>query len=224
MPIATPSGGLEELVDETSGKEIVATPAIVDRFADLKKKYEQYLIIQEDLGQWVRNYLKEIVLPCDINLFLQTTQDYEHYPNYQKYTGIFISQLIQNSYDAGNSDFELDMNLLKPINYLASRLSGTEERMVRVVIKGEIGSWCGIRTRYSIFTIEKASDYCGYEAQHSIFTIEKAGKSCGKDTIYSIFKSTDKELIKDILKNIARFKNNKVYHIQPDGTLKRRWF
>ena len=186
MSLTTPSGGIEELVDETSGKEIVLTPPLVDRFADLTKKYEQSL----GLGArevWARNYVHDVLLPSNINLFLQQTREYEHHPKYQIHTGYFISQLIQNSYNAENNDFELDMNSLKVMNNVVSNVSGTKERMVRVVITGEIGDECGYQVQHSTLTIEKVGRGFGQNAQSSIFTIGEAGDRCGAWAKHSTF-------------------------------------
>ena len=184
MPLATPSGGIEELVDETSGREVVLTPQLVDRFEELTKKYEYFLVVDEE--EWSMNNVQDILLPCDINLFLQTTRCYENHINYHL-TGFFISQLLQNSYKAGNNEFELDMASLNIIHNLASDLSGTEERMIRVVITGEAGDLCGYKAQYSTFTVEKAGDWCGEHAEHSIFTIGKVGNWCGSKAQHSTF-------------------------------------
>ena len=184
------SVGLEELVDADSGREVVVAPAVVNRFADLTKKYEPFLVIPLETynwENWLRNHVQEILLPHDINLFLQQTRDYENNADYNHNTGQFISQLLQNSYHAGNSDFELDMNLLKPINYFASRLSGTKERRASIVIKGETGDACGSNAQYSTFTIEKAGEACGWSTKHSTFVIGKAGKWCGYLAQHSTF-------------------------------------
>ena len=186
MSLTTPSGGIEELVDATSGREIVATPVVVDRFEDLTKKYEQYLNVR-DKGTLLKDHVEEILSPCDLNIFVQQTRHYEDHTSYDSDTGDFISQLIQNSYHAGNNDFELDMKYLKIIDYLASDISGTEERMVKMVITGEVGMGCGSRVRYSTFIIPKVGKYCGRLSKHSSFTIEKAGDWCGWEAQHSTF-------------------------------------
>ena len=219
MSLTTPSGGIEELVDETSGKEIVLTPPLVDRFADLTKKYEQSL----GLGArevWARNYVHDVLLPSDIDLFLQQTREYEHHPNYQIHSGYFISQLIQNSYKAGNNDFEFDVILLKPIDYLASEVvSGTKERTVKTTIKGEVGNFCGSGVKYSAFTIGKASDWCGYRAEHSTFTIEKAGDLCGSITKYSNFKTNNKDQYKRFKESVPLNEGNTLYLLSSDDSV-----
>ena len=187
MPLVQPSEGLEELVDADSGREIVVAPAVVNRFAELTKKYEQCLELGYGGRGWVQNNVQEVVLPCDINLFLQQTRDYEHHANYSDSTGYFITQLIQDSYNQGNNNFEIDVNALKPVDNLAANISGTKERTVNIIIKGKVGNWCGFGAQHTTFTIEKAENWCGWEAQHSIFTIEEAGNWCGKNAKHSTF-------------------------------------
>ena len=201
MSLTTPSGGIEELVDATSGKEIVVTSLLIDQFAELAKKYKKYLIIQNDLEQWVKDHVKEVLLPSDINLFLQQTREYENHESYEWNTGFFISQLIQNSHHAENTNFELDVNALKPIDNLASYVSGTEERMVKVIITGQAGHWCGCSAQYSTFTIERAGDGCGFRAQHSTFNTHNPLQ-------YERFK-----------KPVLQYNGNTLYLLSSDGSI-----
>ena len=220
MPLATPSTGIEELVDESSGKEIVATQSVIDKFADLTKKYDQFAVLTEyDWKRWLRNHVQEVVPPCDINIFLQQTREYENHKNYGFNTGIFISQLIQNSYKAGNNDFEFDVILLKPIDRLASAVSGTEEQVVRVVVNGEVGNGCGSWAQHSTFTIEKTGDVCGQFAQHSTFTIEKAGNGCGFAAKNSTFKTHNSLQYERFKKSVSQDRSNELYLLAVDGSI-----
>ena len=186
MSLAKPSTGLEELVDATSGREIVEAPVVVNRFQSLTKKYE-LLLSMEWRNELLREYVTEVLSPCDINIFLQQTRDYEDHTNYRRNTGLFISQLISNSHYAGNNEFELDMNSLKPINGLVSNVSGTEKRMVRVVITGEVGYQCGQSTQHSALTIREAGDWCGRLAKQCTFTTKEVGNNCGINAQHSTF-------------------------------------
>ena len=220
MPLAKPSGGLEELVDATSGKEIVATPILVDKYADLKKKYEKFLVTEiYDWQEWSRKGVKEVLLPSDINLFLQQTREYENHTRYNINTGFFSSQLIQNSYNAGNNEFELDVTALKLIHNICFGVSGTEERMVRVVIKGEAGDVCVWNVRNFTFTIEKAGDWCGFEAQHSTFTIGKAGDNCGREAQFSTFKTNNKDQYEKFKESVPQNKENTLYLLSQNGSI-----
>ena len=186
MSLATPSAGLEELVNETSGREIVATSLLVDKYADLKKKYDYFFDDNNDMEKWSKEYVQEILLPCDINTFLQTTRYCEEHTDYS-FTGFFISQLIKNSYNAGNNDFKIDVNDLRLVDFLAYEISGTEEQKVRVAIKGRAWDWCGQYAQNCTFIIEKAGDECGQSAQYSTFTIGEAENWCGKYAKNSTF-------------------------------------
>ena len=220
MGLVGPSGDISELVDETSGKEIVIAPVVVDQFQDLRKKYEQFLILTgTEWKEWLRNNVKEVVLPCDINLFLKSTSEFENHASYGSDTGHFISQLIQNSYKAGNNEFELDVNSLKTMDSLASNISGTEERMVRVVVTGETGTFCGWKATYSTFTVEKAGNCYGYGSKHSTFTIEKAGKVCGFGAYYSTFKTHNPNQYERFKEYTSQNSGNKLYLLSPDGSI-----
>ena len=219
MPLTKSSEGLEELVDESSGKEIVIAPVIVDRLDSLMKKYEQFLGLGYGGRGLVQKHMQDVVLPCDINIFLQSTLHYETHENYEQNTGLFISQLIKNSYEAGNNGFELDMNSLKPINFLVSEVYGTKERMVIVVVKGEAGNYCGCSSQYSTFTIEKAGYGCGHSAQHSTFTVEEAGYLCWYGARNSTFNTHNPEQYERFKKSVHPSKDNKLYLLSPNGSI-----
>ena len=235
MPLAQPSGGLEELVDETSGKEIVATPVVINRFEELTKKYEQYLN-EADANQTTLQ-IPSVLTPTECNTFLQSTNNYENHARYQGRTGLFVSKLIQCSYDAGYNDFKLDMNTLKSVDYLAYEISGTKKRMLKVVIKGEVEYNCGYGAKHSTLTIEKAGDGCGHGAQYSTFIIEEVGDACGYGVQYStftigkaegwcgigaehsIFKTYNREQYRQFKKFVDRRSANSVYLLSPNGSI-----
>ena len=237
MGLVRPSGGIEELVDETSGREVVAAPPLLDRFAELMGKYEQFLGFEYRDRVLMINHVHEVLLPCDINLFLQQTRYYEDHKDYPDHTGLFISQLIQNSYTAGNNDFELDMSSLKPIDCLTFGEYGIEERVLKAVINGEVGNLGGGNSQHSTFTIEKAGNYCGRFAQYSTFTVEKAGDGCGeyahhsiltiKETgdfcgsaaQHSIFKTHNSNQYERFKESVPRKRGNRLYLIAADGSI-----
>ena len=212
------SGSLDLLVDESSGREIVETPQLEDRFEDLKKKYKLFLDDDNNPEEWFLDNIHDVLLPSDINLFLQQTREYEDHTNYN-YTGHFISQLIQNSYNAGNNGFELDVNALKPISYLCSDVSGTEERLVRMIIKGRVGDYCGLDAQHSMFTIEKARFFCGWYAEHSTFTIWETKHLCWEGAQHSIFKTHNPEQYKLFRISVPQNKENKLYLLAADGSI-----
>ena len=81
-------------------------------FQELREQYER---LREECGSFylpqsvnlVYYEVRSVLTPTKINLFLQSTITSEHKRNYASFTGLFISRLIQNSYNAGNNNFVL---------------------------------------------------------------------------------------------------------------------
>ena len=188
MPLAKPSSGIEELVDETSGKEIIVTPPLINRFEELTKKYEDMVLPTTDLENKMSDF-KYILNPTDINLFLQSTTQYEHRVNQGRYeviTGSFVSRLIQCSYNEGYNGFTLDLTNLIPMG-VGRKLKGTQERPLEMNITGKAGDFCGSQVEYGNFIIKEAANWCGMHSKHSRFEIKKSGFQCGVNSQNSIF-------------------------------------
>ena len=134
---------------------------VESEYAPLLQKYESFLKNYE-ITPTARllEPVTEVLLPDQINSFLQATINYENYPHYA-FTGQFVAWLIQNSYDAGHNDFHLETNhLTTPLSYLGSAidkssllritslpplrlLKGSKERMLRIEILGNAGILLG---------------------------------------------------------------------------------
>ena len=122
--------------------------------------------------------LTDILTPEQINIFLQSTIAYENRKGYNKFTGIFITKLLQNSYDAGHNEFELRVSSATDMHYVGVTLLGTEDRLFSVSINGNGGMFFGREARYCQFTVNgNVGWYCGYRANNSYFTINGDSKS-----------------------------------------------
>ena len=148
------------------------------KFIELIKKYEAFLEakITSNMGGNGRLEsdfriiwkLDDILTPNEINAFLQLTMCYEEHKQYSLNTGIFLTKLIENSYNNGNNQFRLDIVTSKMLNYLVWDFKGTDERPIDITISGSIG------------------DNFGYRAEHINCLIENnAGNSCGVGIRYS---------------------------------------
>ena len=147
----------------------------------LLKKYE---IVLEQEDHKTKNHIQsidQILKPEEINAFLQTTKVFEGNKNYQKRTGIFISKLIKNSYDAENNNFKLNTKNLKEIHYLGCKLEGKEEKPIQITIEGNAGNLCGVNSENSTFNIEgNTRNNCGHGSKNSTYNIKgNAGDRCG---------------------------------------------
>ncbi len=159
--------------------------------SDLLIKYEEFLSKEINYNNidWIVQSNTIILNPKEIDDFLQQTILYEKHKNYQTKTGIFISQLIQTSYNAGNNNFELNTKKLKTINRIGAYLIGKEKNPIFIKIEGNTGHRCGSTSSYSTFTIQgNTKNGCGYNSQHNIFNIKgDTGWHYGSSSQNSIF-------------------------------------
>ena len=183
MALATPSGGIEELVDETSGKEVVVVPSLGNNFEDLTLKYFSYL----NDGNYSHLRPTEILNPSDINAFLQNTQEYESHENYVYRTGTFVTELVRRSYDAGNNNFYVDLRCLRRLFNVGNFLKGAAERLVKMKVLGKTGNSSAGYTKYVDITFEETGNDCGRTAEKSCITVQKTGAWCGQDALNSTF-------------------------------------
>lgn len=145
-------------VDKVREVEVIGD----DKFAELFEKYEQFL-----KGRSFGSKSTEILTPEEINLFLQATVVHEEHPSYVIITSLFISKLIQNSYNDGYNDFVLDTELLSSIMGLGYDLNGTEDNPINLTIYGEKVNDCCFNSSYLNLNIEGNVAKFGYYLNNS---------------------------------------------------------
>lgn len=203
-----PLGGIEVRVDKVRK----VSREGVNPLEELIKKYEIFLNVDVYSSYLVfkdfvrgKNYIPEILPPEQINHFLQMTSAFETRPNYQKNTGLFLSHLIQNSYNAGHNNFHIDLNVFPPLDLLFAYVSGTKKRRLKATIKGTAGHIVAEYCRYLDLTAENVGISFAYHAKYSRFkcknvesdaafssyyceyTIETAGNNLGIGARYTTF-------------------------------------
>ncbi|MFH1638133.1 MAG: hypothetical protein ABIB71_06930 [Candidatus Woesearchaeota archaeon] len=155
-------------------------------FEELMKAYEEVISIK-NLGKTQTNEkivieLPYILTPKEINTFLQSTVRYEDYENYGWNTGFFLTSLIQNSYNHGNTKFLLNTKTLsKEINSIGNSLKGKKNKIIELSIRGDVGDCCGSNAEHINLSVEgNAGDCCGSSATNSILNISgDVGWGCG---------------------------------------------
>lgn len=187
MALTRVTSGLSDLVDETSGKEIIVVPTHVDQFTSIRTKYEPFLNMGFKEQHTFASSVTEVFSPVDINLFLQSTSQYEGHGNYTMATGRFISLLIQNSFNSGHNNFVLDVQNLKPLDCLGSELVGYKKNQLRLTTIGDVGCDCGMLVNHVQLTFPSVLDRCGKYANHSQFIIGTARDACGVEADNSHF-------------------------------------
>jgi len=199
--------GIEGLV----GSSMVEEVREVEASRGLSEVFERFVRIMDGGIDMMGNHvgvIPEVLTPNQINAFLQQTSLYDDYPYYLVSAGVFVSRLIQNSYDSGNNDFMLSMTDLRDIGYLGYWIVGKRENPLEVTIVGDAGRTCGMRAEHSIITVQGSvgdscgrnsensifnitadtAEYCGFQSNKSTFNITRyAGYHCGAESINSIF-------------------------------------
>ncbi|MBI2669411.1 hypothetical protein HYX14_06230 [Candidatus Woesearchaeota archaeon] len=184
-------------------------------FSALLDRYKAFLDDKEnDYSEQERYntiaYLTDILNPEHINAFLQSTVIHGNHEKYKWRTGLFLSRLLQNSYNAGNNDFSLNTTSIEPFCSLGTLLKGTKRKPITLTINGDVGGQCGSMSTHGIYTINgdvgsSCGDYsinvtytiignvgidCGWMSKHGIYMITgDVGETCGslsKDGTYTI--------------------------------------
>ena len=120
-----------------------------------------------------------VLTPTQINIALQhiiqTTpkEDAESFV-----TGLFLTRLIQDSYQQGNETFLLNTQDTQ-ISNLAYRLEATN---LKLTIKGNLGYSCGSESKGCSYIFESdAKDNCGFNSRDCTYVIKgNVGYSCGE--------------------------------------------
>ena len=178
----------------------------------------------------------EVLTPPQINAFLQMTAVHEDHSNYHQYAGIFVSSLIQRSYDAGNNGFTLNTQNLNDLVCLAGQLKGTGSRPLMLTVEGAVGKECALYASHIDMTIKGDANFGLPDfSTDSVFTfhgyvsgfVDMVGINySGIGSRNCTYKTPDIQTLKsliNIVKSEYREENqilntcNKIVFIRPDG-------
>ncbi|MFH1637250.1 MAG: hypothetical protein ABIB71_02385 [Candidatus Woesearchaeota archaeon] len=159
---------------------------VFDGFEELLGQYERLLEVaswRSDLKK-IFYEVKSVLTPRQINSFLQASIKYEDNPEHSDRTGYFITQLIQNSHDAGNNSFILNTKALsKEINNIGRELQGIEDHLLEIIVEGSVGYQCGLKANNlrKLHISENSGNSCGYGASNiqEIYIGGNAKDACG---------------------------------------------
>ncbi len=157
-------------------------------------KYEQLCRV-EDRKKYLQE-MDDVLSPLEINSLAQLL--YHHTP-VMRYQGmiavsttisLFLTTLIQNSYDSGYNDFILDTAEFP--NYKADfgiGLHGVSQKPLTLLINGDLGRLCFAMARYVKATIQGSVGLeCGFAMKNSSIHITgDAQYSCGDSSSHSSF-------------------------------------
>jgi hypothetical protein len=103
--------------------------------------------------------------------FIKLTSNYESSKNYHTRTGIYLSDIIQKSYNAGNNDFNIDINYFNNFGY---NLNGSIEKPIVINIKENYGLETGINSKSLELNIKKNyGEETGVESDNLMLNIKE---------------------------------------------------
>ena len=189
----------------------------------------------------IAELISDVLSPLQIQGILQSTIAYENHQNYSTVTGIFVTRLIQNSFNAGYNDFVLHVPGEEEhrLKYFGGKLEGRSGQRVSLAVEGDVGINFCWKTRYcNVVSHGNARIGYGEGAQESRF--EHYGnsifpaKNCAHCefvfhgpiksfelasgmTQNTLFKTSNREALGVLLLTIPHDKGNKIYFIDEYG-------
>jgi formylmethanofuran dehydrogenase subunit C len=109
---------------------------------DMQRIYgECNSFLDYDVLSAVNSDIETVVLPSQINEFVQNGKIFSEHENYSNIFGIYISKLVKNSYDDGNNDFVLDLENVPLFDHLFLCLKGRGTKNdIDIIVNGNVGS------------------------------------------------------------------------------------
>ncbi len=228
--------GLDELLKDykpqkTDTEKKIELVNHVD-FTELTIKYKKCLDLPDSTWQYNKPLPEDILTPEQISAFMQTTTIlYKNQETYEDRTGIVISRIIQNSYDAGYNKFKLEIPACG-IGRMAMRgvgyeLKGEKNRPLELTIEGTVGIWCGNYAENAIFNIKgDAIGSLAAFAKNSTFNVTgkifEVSSTSHTATVSEnlVIKTPNQFALETVINSRWRYGRNLIIYIKPDGTEK----
>jgi hypothetical protein len=232
--------GIEDVIGSHRGQGIDVEKTAIElppEFEELFSRYEkvlqtgygpaQHSMLLEFVHEQVSEMVPSVLDPAGIDLFLKASVKYENTEHYTYLTAVVANVLIQNSYNAGHNDFELNLQNMPPMHALGAMLEGKAEKSLRITINGDTEDMCLWAAKHVKAEVTGNADcMLGIAVSYSTITIRgKAGHESGYLAKYSTFKTTDEKTLAVLEKHVPRFtegtdwgpSSNVVIRIHPDG-------
>jgi hypothetical protein len=192
-------GSIEEVVGSHSAQRVDDEQMLetIDEsvFGALIDKYRQFLSSRATLSfdsvEFVHcpSHIDEALTPRQVNMFLRATLEQEENENYAENTGLFMTRLVQNSYNAGYNGFKLCVDDLPKMKFLLNHSMGTDNRLLTAELWGDVGHYCLANARnvnatvYGDARIDFGSHCRKCELKITGDTRQDAGKAAQDSTI-----------------------------------------
>ena len=157
-------GLLDNLIGKIEEENPIDTkidPIFADNMQGILKSYRECLgwkvFRPETTGKMVKLLAEFNVTKKEINEFFSCIGLYQEYPEFSKFTGPFISALIQRAYYDGHNDFNIEMPNAIMLGSIPSMIKGEKENPLRIKMSGDFDSYNAYDIGYAEITFEKGS-------------------------------------------------------------------
>lgn len=170
---------------EMMGEINLETNELVERVCDAYNVYRDYRSVTGEDHPFISQLEIEVLNPVQIDLVLQKIADGEEF---KSTLGLFLTRLIQDSYDGGYNDFVLSTGDLG-MDHFGLNLRGKPRRMLNIMVNGNVDQYCGSNSYQCLFIVEGITGKsCGFSSYCSLFILRKdVGDDCGYQSERSSF-------------------------------------
>jgi len=143
-------GKMKALMDDYTGlgtpddkKEPQRRHVEVDNLDRIMATFKRLLEVQLQQGsedvEWAKEHVRYFLEPDEINQVIRHTQEFEDHEQYTLRTGIFITELIRNSYTKF-SQITLDLRGVSHLCRIGAGLDMDQDRPLELIVQGNVGS------------------------------------------------------------------------------------
>jgi hypothetical protein len=131
----------------------------------------------------IKKYSNLVLTPAEMSVFINEIEKFQKEENYSLSANLFVNRLIQNSYDAGNNDFNLYVEDL-PNASILKKLKATEDNPLKIRLNGSVGDFVARESNYLDLTIDgRVGDYFADNSNNLIASITgDVGKHFGSNS------------------------------------------
>ncbi len=179
----------------SSPRTIVPTP--VSRFSDLLHQYTELLESPHKPSSWISQpaemyaqhlrLITTVLSAADLQEFLKRTTTFEVHPNYCWATGFVMTTLIQNSHNHGLNTIFLNVEDIKPLDWLFVKLKQKAGQTLHVMVYGTIGDECNSHSVEGTYYLERVGKECFSHTTSTIYVRDAQNSIAfkGRGTFYS---------------------------------------
>ncbi|MBI4453657.1 hypothetical protein HY636_03360 [Candidatus Woesearchaeota archaeon] len=210
-------------------KHTSKTNEMIKQFSEvLKLNKDDYYLLK--FKEHLEKTLTDVLTPTEIGIFFQAVlyktenmQLDDQNDLTSERIGMFTTQLIQLSYNAGNNDFVLGTeNSQRIISQIGFRLKGNKKQLVKIRIRGDVAAALCINSSYCEIDVDGDIHNNGYvtgnDSKYCVFIFKGEISDGNYSAEKSIYKTSNERALEILILHVLHGAYNQIVFINPDGT------